>query len=225
MIKKSPENVFNFDTSFVDKESLKYKYLIDDKDLAKTRSSTPITATEQIITDDNTITDLIVNKLYDKLVIENKNDKQLQCTNSCKCLVEILPNTTSPQATTYSHLIMNNNNNNNNNDEENNDNEKLKQKILVQDCFCTRNSEKNLSQEETNIELNLQETPEDLLSVENRGYDKTLSYFNGTSIQYNDWSIECETPENVNEVITSIDLLNFAKQIASGMVNFYLIIY
>jgi tyrosine-protein kinase receptor torso len=176
---KSPEHMFNFNTSLIEKDMTSYKTLCRE-DQSTTDNDSP-----------KGRPNLIVNRMYDDLNIP-VSEPTWQCTNACKCQVD----------------ITNNNNNNNNTDAVGNDdagmaykNVRNKTRLKISDCGCRPTQPKVVDSPKGTC--NLHQGKCDCLlpmTAVNKGYGMFFD----------------ENP-NENELLDSKDLLSFAKQIASGM--------
>lgn len=166
---KKPENVFNFDAPFIhDKKSLAYKNISD--------HSAPQQFSE------TSMTKITENRLYPLLndnldhnidhYLHTDINKTKICTNACKCSVEILQSTTSPELDKWNAMTLGN--------------------IKVSGCECSASDPKNSGKDKLFDLVENQCYQEELCSNDNRNQ-----------------SSEC--------IITSSQLIEFAKQIAVGM--------
>ncbi|XP_055612387.1 tyrosine-protein kinase receptor torso isoform X2 [Uranotaenia lowii] len=171
---KKPENMFNFDTSFVnDKKSLVYKNISNHDDGVE-----PPSALQSSV--DEMTTKIFENKLYpllnenrDESVVDDCNDLEnrfTSCTNSCKCKVEIFE-----QGKTDNNVMLCN--------------------IKITSCECKKELVEKLQSRSTKDEpFNV---------VDNQCYYSTDSN-----------ELKNEKDETM---LSSDDLIDFARQIAVGM--------
>lgn len=140
------------------------------------------------------IQNLIVNRLYNELSTENNNSKPLEMSKPFTC-----NNSCECRVEIISHGGT--------------DTEPMKRcTIKIEDCDCQPNGVAD-------------KEPSKMLFAENRGYEvltpsKNNAKMSGERIeQMKNYGNEDEAPATKARILKSIDLLNFAKQIASGMVS------
>lgn len=159
-----------------------------------TRGNAHLTDNSTLHYPEKNIQNLIVNRLYNELSTENNNSKFLEMSKPFTC-----NNSCKCRVEIISHGCT--------------DTEPMKRcTIKIEDCDCQPNG---VAAKE----------PTKMLLAENRGYEvltpgKNNAKMNGEQIeQLKNYGNEDETPATKARILKSIDLLNFAKQIASGMVH------
>lgn len=225
-IQKQPENVFNFDTSFVNK-SFTYKNCVDNEQNDYNNDNDN---NHKYLYTNNGIgtTNLIVNKLYDEFSQLNK----INCTNSCKSNVKIISNCNNIKCPNYYENDLNYVKKTITKNCKNNENSlniiDSKFKIEINDCDC--NKRKSSSENDDDDDDNVDGEDDDVIGDDDDDKnDKKIESFvndnNKFSIKKYRDDIIGKNLTNCENYINFRDLLSFANQIAHGMVSIKFFFY
>lgn len=187
---KTPENIFHFDTSFAEKRSPKYNNLAEQRDLT---DGLMLSNDSTLKYPEKNIQNLIVNKLYNELSAESHNRKMFGLSKPFTC-----NNSCKCRVEIIPH-------------EDADAEPKTKCTIKIEDCDCQP------------YDVAATE-PTRMLFAENRGYGVAMPANTVTKMddertdEMKNYENEIDTIPANTRILTSIDLLKFARQIASGMV-------
>lgn len=189
---KSPEDIFNFDSKLIDKFTMKDKSISLSTFGQNSTKNILSTSNQKVKYSEPNMQNIIFNRLYEENAFDKANcEKERSCKISYENETEIMKNCNCTHRDNVNHY-----------------------------CKC-KNKQKNLANlMEKNAKLSVD--PEVLLFAENQGYDLLLSSDNcKMSNETEEITSAKEDQNHMNGnclYLTGIDLLIFAKQIATGMV-------